>query len=83
MCYKTRTSSRASDSKFQFYGVHDEDDELYWWGWNEIDSVNRRFVIEPAPLSLPLFVNNDRPRGPRLRKALPIAAAVNTTAGAT
>jgi hypothetical protein len=75
--------ARELASKFQFYGVHDEDDELYWWGRNEIDSVNRRFVIEPAPLSLPLFVDNDRPRGRRLPKGLPIAAAVNATACAT
>jgi hypothetical protein len=40
--------ARELASKFQFYGVHEEGDELYWWGRNEIDSVNRRFVIEPG-----------------------------------
>jgi hypothetical protein len=75
--------ARELASKFQFYGVHDEDDELYWWGRNEIDSVNRRFVIEPAPLSLPLFVDDNRLRGRLLRTALPIPTAADARACAT
>jgi hypothetical protein len=51
--------ARELASKFQLYGVNDGDDQIYWWGRNEIDSVNRRFVIEPARL----FVHNDCPRG--------------------
>jgi hypothetical protein len=40
--------ARELASKFRFYGVHDEDDQIYWWGRNEEDHANRRFVIEPA-----------------------------------
>jgi hypothetical protein len=75
--------ARELASKLQFYGVHDEDDQLYWWGRNEIDSVNRRFVIEPAPLSLPLFVDNDRPRARLSRTALPIPASADARECAT
>jgi hypothetical protein len=60
--------ARELASKFQLYGVHDEDEQIYWWGRNEIDSVNRRFVIEPARL----FVDNDRPLGRLSPTALPI-----------
>jgi hypothetical protein len=70
-------------SKFRFYGVHDEDDQLYWWGRNEDDHVNRRFLIEPAPPSLPVFVGKDgHPRGRRSRYELSAPIAVNAP-GAT
>jgi hypothetical protein len=76
--------ARELASKFQFYGVHDEDDQLYWWGRNEIDSVNRRFVIESAPLSLPQFVHNDeRPRGRLSRIAPPIPSTADARNCAT
>jgi hypothetical protein len=55
-----------------------------WWGRNEIDSVNRRFVIEPAALSLPLFVHNDdHPRGRLSRTALRIPATADARDCAT
>jgi hypothetical protein len=67
---------RASD--FNYRGVHDEGDQLYWWGRNEGDRVNRRFVIKPAPPSPPLFVDQDgRPRGRFSRHAQPTAVTVN------
>jgi hypothetical protein len=76
--------ARELASKFQFHGVHNEDDQLYWWGRNEDDRVNRRFVIEPAPPSLPLFVDNDSSsRGPRSPNALPIAPSADARDCAT
>jgi hypothetical protein len=36
-------------SEFQYSGVHEGADEVYWWGRNEGDDVNRRFVMRPAP----------------------------------
>jgi hypothetical protein len=76
--------ARELASKFQLYGVHDEDDQIYWWGRNEIDSVNRRFVIEPAALSLPLFAHNeDHPRGRLSRTALRIPATADARDCAT
>jgi hypothetical protein len=64
--------ARERASEFQYHGVHDEDDELYWWGRNESDHVNRHFVIKPAPPSSPLFVDKDGiARGRPSRTALP------------
>jgi hypothetical protein len=58
--------ARQRAREFKYHGVHDEDDQLYWWGRNDSDPVNRRFVIKPAPPSLPVFVDKDgRPRGRR------------------
>jgi hypothetical protein len=73
--------ARDLASKFQLYGVHDGDDQIYWWGRNEIDSVNRRYVIEPARL----LVDNDRLRGRLLPTTLPIphSADVRGAAGVT
>jgi hypothetical protein len=75
--------ARELASKFQLYGVHDEDDQLYWWGRNEIDSMNRRLVIEPAPLSLPPFADDDRLRGRLSQTALPIPASADARECAT
>jgi hypothetical protein len=64
-------------SKFRYHGVHDEGDQPYWWGRNEGDRVNRRFVIKPAPPSSPVLVDKDgRPRGRPSRDALPTLPAV-------
>jgi hypothetical protein len=71
--------ARELASKFQLYGVYDGDDQIYWWGRNEIDSVNRRFVIEPARL----FVHNDCPRGRLSPSALPIPPSANARDCAT
>jgi hypothetical protein len=78
--------ARELASKFRFYGVHDEDDQIYWWGRNEEDHANRRFVIEPAQpsLPLPLLVDNDeRPRGRLSRIALPIPPSADARDCAT
>jgi hypothetical protein len=69
--------ARELASAFQHHGVHDEEDQLYWWGRNVSGRGLHRFVIKPAPPSAPLFVvKNDRPRGRPLRTALPDAPAV-------
>jgi hypothetical protein len=76
--------ARDLASKFQLYGVHDGDDQIYWWGRNEEDHANRRFVIEPAQSSLPLLVDNDeRPRGRLSRIALPIRPSADARNCAT
>jgi hypothetical protein len=41
--------------EFKYHGVFDEGNDTYWWGRNEGDQVNRRFVIKPAPPSQSLF----------------------------
>jgi hypothetical protein len=67
---------RASD--FNYHGVHDNGDRLYWSEPNEGDRVNRRFVVKPAPPSPPLLVDKDgRPRGRPSRHAQPTAVTVN------
>jgi hypothetical protein len=64
-------------SEFQYYGVHDEDDHLYWWGRNEGDRVSRRFVIKQAPPSLPPFRDKDgRPRGRPSQTGMPRSPTV-------
>jgi hypothetical protein len=68
--------ARERASKFQYHEICEEDDELYWWGRNERDHVNRRFVIKPAPPSSHVFVDKDGlPRG-RPRTALPTPQTV-------
>jgi hypothetical protein len=44
-------SAKLHASEFNYRGLHEEGDQLYWWGRNEGDRVNRRFVIKPAPPS--------------------------------
>jgi hypothetical protein len=56
-------------SEFRYYGVHEEGDQVYCWGRNEGDVVNHRFVIQPAPSSLPVFV--DKGGHPRRRSLGP------------
>jgi hypothetical protein len=36
-------------SRFKYYGANDEGEQPYWWGRNDGERVNRRFVIKPAP----------------------------------
>jgi hypothetical protein len=63
-------------SEFALHGFHQDGEHPYWWGRNEGDRVNRRFVIKPAPPTLPLFFDKDgRPRG-RPSYAVPIAPMV-------
>jgi len=64
-------------SEFAVHGFHQDGEHPYWWGRNEGDRVNRRFVIKPAlPPSLPLYFDKDgRPRG-RPSYAVPIAPTV-------
>jgi hypothetical protein len=51
-------------NEFQYSGVHEDGDQIYWWGRNEGDGVNRRLVIKLAPPSRPVFVDKEgRPRG--------------------
>jgi hypothetical protein len=70
-------------SEFNYHGVHDEGDQPYWWGRNEGDSVNRRFVIRPAPPSPPVFVGKDgRPRGRRSSHILPVPQTVEAPGAA-
>ena len=54
--------ARQRASEFKYLGVFEEGDDLYWWGRNEGDCVNRRFVIKPAPPSSPVFVDKHRQR---------------------
>jgi hypothetical protein len=66
--------ARQRAGEFKYYGVHDEGDQLYWWGRNDGDPVNRRFVIKPAPPSLPALVDKDsraRARGSRTPLSTP------------
>ena len=35
-------------SGFVFHGFNQDGEHPYWWGRNEGDRVNRRFVIKPA-----------------------------------
>jgi hypothetical protein len=66
--------ARELASKFQYHDVHDDDDQLYWWGRNERDHVNRRFVIEPAPPSLLTLMDGRGSRGGGLSPAPPSQA---------
>ncbi len=75
-------SAKANERRLlvKCHGVHDEGDQLYWWGWNDGDPVNRLFVIKLAPPSLPVFVGKGgRPRGRRTRTALPTTTAVEAS----
>jgi hypothetical protein len=64
-------------SEFDYHGVYDEGDQLYWWGRNEGDRTNRRFVIKPAPSSPPLLVDKDgRSRGRRSQYTRPTSPTV-------
>jgi hypothetical protein len=38
-------------SKFVIRGFHEDAEDSYWWGRNEGDRVNHRFVIRLAPLN--------------------------------
>jgi hypothetical protein len=70
-------------SEFKYHGAYDEGDQTYWWGRNEGDRVNRRFVRRPAPPSSPVFVDKDgRTRGRRLSAALRTVPAIEAP-GAT
>jgi hypothetical protein len=63
--------------EFIVHGFHQDGEHPYWWGRNEGDRVNHRFVIKPAPPSPPLFTDKDgRPRGRPSRHALPTAVTV-------
>jgi hypothetical protein len=64
-------------SEFTVHGFHQDGEHPYWWGRNEGDRANCRFVITPAPPSLPLFFDKDgRPRGrPSRRGPLPTVEA--------
>jgi hypothetical protein len=69
-------------SEFVVRGFNQDGEHPYWWGRNEGDRVNRRFVIKPAPLSSPLLFDKDgRPRGRSPRTALPTAPSVETPGG--
>jgi hypothetical protein len=72
--------ARERATKFKYHGANDDEgDQLYWWGRNESDPFNRRFVIKPAPPSLPVFVDKDgHPRGGRLHGALPNMPTADT-----
>jgi hypothetical protein len=64
-------------SEFTIHGFHQDGEHPYWWGRNEGDRVNRRFMIKPAPPSSRLFLDKDgRPRGRPSRDALPTLPAV-------
>jgi hypothetical protein len=70
-------------SEFQYSGAYDDGDQIYWWGRNEGDEVNRRFVIKPAPPSRPVFVDKDgQPRGRRSRGVPPITPAIEAPGAA-
>jgi hypothetical protein len=70
--------ARQRASEFKYHGLHDEGDQLYWWGRNDGDPVNRRFVIKPAPPSLPVSVGKDsRSRGRHLPAAPPAISIVD------
>jgi hypothetical protein len=65
-------------SQFKYHGSYDEGDQPYWWARNEGDLVNRRFVIKPAPPSLPVDVDKDgHPRGRRLLCTQPAALVLS------
>ena len=64
-------------SEFTFHGFHQDGEHPYWWGRNEGDRVNRRFVIKPAPPSSPVFLDKGgRPRGRPSRYAPPTPTTV-------
>jgi hypothetical protein len=62
--------ARERASGFKYHGVHEEDDQLYWWGRNDGDHVNLRFMIKPAPPSSISVGKHVCPRGKRLRDEL-------------
>jgi hypothetical protein len=53
--------ARQLASEFRYYGVHEEGDQVYWWGRNEGDVVNHRFVIQAAPSSFAYVRRQRRP----------------------
>jgi hypothetical protein len=70
-------------SEFVFHGFNQDGEHPYWWGRNEGDRINRRFVIKPAPPPFRLFFDKDgRPRGRSARTALPTPPIVEAPAAA-